>query len=159
MTYRDPDNARLLRLAALAGIGALAALYWQQQRRTRPGWVDRLDTGDPALLAFELGGHVRRPQIRAMANSVLAAFGRFGIIDMLVLLPSFTGLTPAAALDLKAIKAELLSLGKVRRYAVVEPPAIAGAMIRFSDHFLPVEARTFPLHDLRKAHDWVKSGR
>ncbi len=79
-----------------------------------------------------------------MAETVLAAFDRFESVDMLVVLPEFTGLTPAAALDLEGLKAGFRSLGKVRRYAVVEPPKIAALMIETSDWFMPVQARTFP---------------
>lgn len=94
-----------------------------------------------------------------MAETVLAGLERFDDIDMLVVLPAFTGLTPAAALDLEGMKAGLLSLGKVRRYAVVAPPVWANAMINLGDKLISVESRTYPLRDRQEADTWARSGR
>ncbi|ABN75843.1 STAS/SEC14 domain-containing protein [Cereibacter sphaeroides] len=146
-------RARTVLLAlGLLGLGAVAL---GAQSRGRPGWLRRLPSPAPHILAFELGGHVGRPEIRRMAETVLAAFDRFESVDMLVVLPEFTGLTPAAALDLEGLKAGFRSLGKVRRYAVVEPPKIAALMIETSDWFMPVQARTFPLTQRDAAEAWV----
>ncbi|WP_444666635.1 STAS/SEC14 domain-containing protein [Cereibacter changlensis] len=146
-------------LLKLAGAAAGAAfLVWLARSRHPDGWLDRLDTGDSSVLAFELGGHVGQREIRAMAETVLQAFRRHDSIDMLILLPRFTGLTPAAALDMRGLQASLLSLGKVRRYAVIQPPAWAGAMITLGDWLIPVEARTFRLRQLPEAHRWVSAG-
>ena len=95
--------------------------------------------------------------MREMADAVLAAFDEHRQIDLLILLPSFTGITPAGALDLKGMKASVLALGKVRRYAVVAPPRWAGAMIELSDALIPVEARIFALRDLEAARAWVNA--
>ena len=108
-------------------------------------------------LAFEFGGHVGQAEVREMADAVLAAFDEHRQIDLLILLPSFTGITPAGALDLKGMKASVLALGKVRRYAVVAPPRWAGAMIELSDALIPVEARIFALRDLEAARAWVNA--
>lgn len=146
------NNMALKVLGTAAGA---ALLLWLARSRRAHGWLDHLETGERSVLAFELGGHVGRREIREMAATVLAAFERYDEIDMLVLLPQFTGLTPAAAVDLKALKAGVLSLGKVRRYAVVEPPVWAKAMIDISDWVMPVDARTFRMRQLPEAKSWV----
>lgn len=142
----------------VAGLVTMAALLWVLTRPRRPGQLIRLQTPRPDLLAFELRGQIDKAQIRRMAETVLAAFQAQDEVDLLVLLPAFSGLTPQAALDLKSIRASLQSLAKVRRYAVVAPPALARAMIQFSDLVLPVEARTFALSDLAQARAWVGGG-
>uniref|UniRef100_A4WXV3 STAS/SEC14 domain-containing protein n=2 Tax=Cereibacter TaxID=1653176 RepID=A4WXV3_CERS5 len=154
-----PAMARSRLPVLLIGGLAAAILVWLARSRNREGWLRQPPGDRPTTLVFELGGHVGQPEIRRMAERVLAAFERFDTVDMLILLPGFTGFTPAAALDLEGLRAGLMSWGKVRRYAVVAPPVWAGALINLADGIIPVEARTFPIEALDEARAWASEGR
>jgi hypothetical protein len=110
------------------------------------------------LLVFEIAGKISKLDIEDMARQIDAGFDAYDKIDILLIMSDFEGAKAGAVFDGEALGAQVRSVRHVRKYAVVGAPGWARAMIEFSDHLSPVEAKTFDLNEEADAWSWVEVG-
>lgn len=145
-------------LLAAAGACLAAAVVRHYGTRSAPGSIVPFPTGRANFLAFTVSGRIDRRAIHGMAATLDRAFDTEEVVDVLVDLRDYGGATVGAMADPLSLIAQMRSLRHVRRYAVVGPPAWAGAMINLMDPLLPVEARTFGPEDMQRAMAWAQAG-
>ena len=149
-------SGQTLLLLAAATLAAAYAL--RKPARPEEGHIRRIPVPQEDLFVFEVEGRIGREDIEDMAEQVLDGFDRLGQINILINMPRFRGMGRGAGLDPTGLLAQARSLGHVGRYAVVGPPAWAGAVITAMDKVIPVQARTFDAKDLDRAYDWARAG-
>jgi hypothetical protein len=120
--------------------------------------IERIEAERPTLLAFAVDGRIERDDVEAMAREVLAAFEEMGEVDILIVMRDWDGVSLGAILSRERMEAQIRSIRHVRKYAVVGPPAWAGALIEGFDRLLPVEARTFDEGEEAAARAWLEEG-
>lgn len=109
------------------------------------------------LLCYEVLRKIEKEDIEWMASGVEAAFNRFDVVDILLVMRNYDGAELGAIFDAKALKAQAESARHLRRYAVVGAPLWAKAMINLFSPVSPVEARTFDLEEESEALAWVNA--
>lgn len=119
--------------------------------------IRQMESGRPGLLAFEVDGKIRKPDIEAMARTVTDAFAMPGKIDIIIVMTNYEGIEFGAAFDLESLTAQAQSATQVRKYAVVGAPGWAEAMINLLSPLTPVEERTFNLEEAEQAWVWVRA--
>ncbi len=118
--------------------------------------IQRRDSPRPTLLVFEISAKITKADIESMAKQVDQSFDQYDKVDMLLIMTDFEGMDADAAFDGEALGAQFRSLSHVRKYGVVGAPGWARAMIEFSDHVSPVDAKTFDLADEAQAWAWIE---
>ncbi len=159
------------RALALAGVAAAAGLaLWRQaskglRTQTEADRAHHLAGGNaisripsqPPLYAYRIAGKLTSADVEAMATELSDAFDRGETVDILIEMPGYEGAELGAMFNPLQMVAQVRSLKHVRRYAVVAPPAWAGAMITVSDAIIPVEARVFEVTQMAEAWAWVSA--
>jgi hypothetical protein len=120
--------------------------------------IRRRESIRPTLLVFEIAGKISKADIEDMARQIDGAFDAHDKIDLLLIMTDFEGADVGAVFDREALGAQVRSVRRVRKYGVVGAPGWARAMIEFSDHLSPVEAKTFDLEEEADAWAWIAVG-
>jgi hypothetical protein len=122
-----------------------------------PDAVRQIATTHPKVYAFEIDGEVSPAEMRAMAETMNAAFDATeGKVNLMLIFRSFERPEPGTSLDWETLTSRLRSVWKVDRYVVVGAPDGAETMIEAMGKIIPVEARTFDLSEIEAA--WSHAG-
>jgi SpoIIAA-like len=125
-------------------------------RKTESEAVSIVPSGRPDLVIFEIDGMLEAADMKHMARVVQDAFENQPQIDLLIIMKSFDGVSPAAILQADALQVSIESLAKVRRYCVVGAPTWARVLIGLLKYATPVQEKTFSLEELSEARAWIE---
>lgn len=117
--------------------------------------ITQIPTNSATVYAFDITGHVSDDDAEALAKYMNDAFDRHDKVNMLMKLDGYTGSDKDAIFDGDVLESRWRSLFKVDKYAVVGAPDGASRMITFMDKILPVDAKSFSLHDVALAWRFV----
>jgi hypothetical protein len=117
--------------------------------------VQQIATTSPDVYAFRLRGEVMADDLRAMAETMNAAFDVQPAVSMLLIFDAYEGVETGAGFDVQTLTSQFRSLVKVDKYAVVGAPGFASGMINVMDKIIPTDARTFDAGDEAMAWDFV----
>ncbi|WP_267427720.1 STAS/SEC14 domain-containing protein [Methylobacterium sp. GC_Met_2] len=107
------------------------------------------------LLAFEVKDKITKADIEWMSSVTDTAMQAHDKIDMLIIMSNYEGSDLGATFDGYATSVKVRSVAHIQRYVVVGAPAFAKAMINLSGMVMPVETKTFDLHEEPDAWAWL----
>ncbi len=105
--------------------------------------ITQIATTNPAVHAFRVRADVDDEDMAAMAGTMNEAFDERDAVSMLLILEGFDVEDSAAGLNVESLKAQVRSLRKVEKYAVVGAPDSVRSVIEGARSIMPGEARTF----------------
>ncbi|TFL17679.1 STAS/SEC14 domain-containing protein [Jannaschia formosa] len=120
-----------------------------------PHAVRQISTTSPTVYAFEIDGKVSAAEMKAMGETMNEAFDRHQEVNMLLIFRRFEGSEMGASMNWDAMTSQVRSVAKVGRYVTVGAPDSAKAMIEAMGKIIPVEAKTFDMHELDLAWSYV----
>lgn len=107
------------------------------------------------VYAFRIRAEITAEDLKAMAETMNAAFDAKSSVSMLLIFDPYDGAEAGAGLDLQTLTSQFRSIAKVDKYAVVGAPSFATTMINVMDKIIPTDARTFAAADEPLAWEFV----
>lgn len=117
--------------------------------------VVQIPTTDPAVRAFRIAGEVDSDAMAGMGETMNAAFDAHDSVRLLLIFDRYDGSTAGAAFSAEALKAQLRSLSKLEKYAVVGAPEGVAETIETAGDWTGVETGTFARDDEAAAWRFV----
>lgn len=105
--------------------------------------IDQIPVDTPTVYAFRVRGELTAKDLKAMGATMNDAFDLHPSLSMLLVFEQFEGVEAGAGFDMETVRSQFRSLAKVDKYAVVNAPSVASALITVMDKLIPTEARTF----------------
>jgi hypothetical protein len=120
-----------------------------------PQTVTQFDPGLPATYAFRIDGAVDKESMSAMSHTMLDAFDRHDMVDMLLVFEGEVDSETGASFTMEAVKSRVKSLTNVRNYVVAGGTERARDLLETMDVISPVNAETFKTE--AEALDWLRA--
>lgn len=121
--------------------------------------IVRIPATEPNVHAFRLWPGFDGDDLRAVAESLDAAFDRQERVNMLLILEDMSTSDAAGGFSLKSVKTQARALSHIDRYAVVGAPDAAARMLSAFDAISGIDARAFERDDEAAAWRFVGAKR
>lgn len=122
-----------------------------------PPGVRLLDSGSPAVVAYEIDGWISSGDADKLFEPLEAVVKRQGWVDLLLRWRNFTGFDPRLLADPDLWAHKAAAVQSVRRYALVGAPAWITAMAERMSPLMQIEIRAFDSDREAEAWDWVRA--
>ncbi len=121
----------------------------------RADTIEQITVDQPSVYAFRIRGEVGADDMKAMSETMNAAFDQHPTVSMLLIFEQYNGVELGAGMDMETMSAQFRSLASVDKYAVVGAPGFAATLINVMDKLIPTDARTFDRSDEQAAWAFV----
>ena len=133
------------------------ALAWVEGRRDTPHdpSIRMIETDNPDMLAFELDGRIREPDIAAISDRFRAAMESGKPVALLGRIHRYDGIELGAIFNRDYIEVKLRGLRSVGRYALVGGPDWLATWVTCIAPLVRTEVRHFAANDEEAAWSWI----
>ncbi|SHJ42279.1 SpoIIAA-like [Palleronia salina] len=107
------------------------------------------------VFAFHIMGEITSDEMEAMGAYMNEQFEHHDNVSMLLIFDRFEGSEAGAGLNWESLKAQLKSVTKVDRYAVVGAPSTPSRLVEVFGKVLPLKAQSFDRGDEDAAWQFV----
>ncbi|WP_299195902.1 STAS/SEC14 domain-containing protein [uncultured Erythrobacter sp.] len=139
---------------------AEAARAWVLEETDQPhrGAFREIDSGNPAIAAYELSGRLDREESERGVAMVRAALEAPECSRLMMVIRHWHGFDPDAAISRKVMVGKLELLKNLERYAIVGGPAWIGNLAGFFGALVKPAIKSFDLDEQDEAIAWLSEG-
>lgn len=117
--------------------------------------VSQIETSNPCVIAFQITGELDSDDMNQIGEVMNRTFDLYEKASLMLVFDKFEGAEPASVFDPEALKAQLRSLAKIEKYAVVGAPDALQSFLDTMGGIIPVESRTFDRDEIQAAWAFV----
>lgn len=117
--------------------------------------VRLIETGDPAVHAWEIDGRITPDDVSRVSAPLQAAFDRGDTVNLLVRIKDYDGFDASILTERSLIALKLAALRHVDRYAVVGAKSWMERLVALMDPLIAPEVRAFDPEEEDEAWAWV----